>query len=172
MKQLIIAFLIVFSLQVTINKPALPQVKAQETKQIEAPRAKEKKRGVKHATKAKKPVRKAPVVSKSVPKPAPVPSSSSVASIITDAANRHGIDPARALRIATCESGLNVLARNTGYYAGGGNPTGLFQYLPETWQRIGSRSPYGVGDIYSAQDQANVTMWAWANGYAGEWECQ
>lgn len=117
-------------------------------------------------------VKKAPVVAKSVPKPAPVSNSSSIASIITVAANRYGIDPTRALRIAQCESGLNPRASNLNYYAGGGNPTGLFQYLPETWNRIGSRSPYGVGNIYSAEDQANVTMWAWANGYAGEWECQ
>lgn len=108
MKQLIIAFLIVFSLQVTINKPALPQVQAQETKQIEAPKAKEKKRGVKHATKAKKPVRKAPVVSKSVPKPAPVPTGS-----CSDWIRAAGIsDVASASELIRRESGCNPNAIN------------------------------------------------------------
>lgn len=124
-------------------------------------------KAVKKQSEKPKPTR----VSKSVPKPAPVPSPNSVVSIITAAANRYGVDVDRALRIAQCESGYNSSAVNTGYFAGGGHPTGLFQYLPETWNRIAGRSPYGVGNIYSAQDQANVTMWAWANGYAGEWEC-
>lgn len=108
MKQLIIAFLIVFSLQVTINKPALPQVQAQETKQIEAPKAKEKKRVVKHATKAKKPVRKAPVVAKSVPKPAPVPTGS-----CSDWIRAAGIsDVASASELIRRESGCNPNAIN------------------------------------------------------------
>jgi len=108
MKQLIIAFLIVFSLQVTINKPALPQVQAQETKQIEAPRAKEKKRVVKDATKVKKPVKKAPVVAKSVPKPAPVPTGS-----CSDWIRAAGIsDVASASELIRRESGCNPNAIN------------------------------------------------------------
>ena len=96
---------------------------------------------------------------------------SDVESIVRAAARAHGIDPDYFVRIARCESTLNPNAVNYGYYAGGGHPTGLFQYLPETWNRIGGRSPYGVGNVYSAQDQANVTAWAFANGYSGEWEC-
>ena len=94
-----------------------------------------------------------------------------VTQYIINAANRHGVDPNYLLRVAKCESGHNPNAVNRNYYAGGGNPTGLFQYLPETWNRIGSRSPYGVGNIWNALDQANVTAWAFANGYAKEWEC-
>lgn len=126
---------------------------------------------VKDATPKKKATTKPVVQPRAISKPVPASNSGDVVGIITKAALKHGIDPARAVRIANCESTLNPQAQNTGYYAGGGHPTGLFQYLPETWNRIGSRSPYGVGNIYSAQDQANVTMWAWANGYAGEWEC-
>lgn len=171
MKQLIIAFLIVFSLQVTINKPALPQVQAQETKQIEAPKAKEKKRGVKHATKAKKPVKKAPVVAKSVPKPVAVPSTSSVSSIITAAANRHGIDPARALRIAQCESGLNPQSVNYNYNENG-YPSGLFQHLSGYWPARAAKHGYPGASVFDPVANANVTMAMWASGSAGLWECQ
>jgi len=121
MKQLIIAFLIVFSLQVTINKPALPQVQAQETKQIEAPRAKEKKRVVKDATKVKKPVKKAPVVAKSVPKPAPVPTGS-----CSDWIRAAGIsDVASASELIRRESGCNPNAINPSSGA-----CGISQSLP------------------------------------------
>ena len=108
MRELITAFIIVFTLQLVTNKPALPEVQAQETKQIEAPRAKEKKRVVKHATKAKKPVRKAPVVSKSVPKPAPVPTGS-----CSDWIRAAGIsDVASASELIRRESGCNPNAIN------------------------------------------------------------
>lgn len=104
-------------------------------------------------------------------KPKPVVALS-VEQTVRTAARKHGVDEDHLVRIARCESTLNPSAVNYGYAAGGGNPTGLFQYLPETWTRIGSRSPYGVRDVYSARDQAEVTAWAFANGYAGEWACK
>lgn len=152
--------------------PPQPVQAQNETKPPQVATKPIKKKVVKDATPKKKTVTKPVVQPRAVSKPIPASNSGDVVSIITKAALKHGIDPARAVRIANCESTLSPTAQNTGYYAGGGHPTGLFQYLPETWNRIGSRSPYGVGNIYSAQDQANVTMWAWANGYASEWECR
>lgn len=175
MRTLLISFIAILTVTGLQNIDFPPQPRAmasQETKTVtEAVKQPVKKKVVKDATKKRKASTKPVVQPRAISKPIPTSNSSDVVSIITKAAVKHGIDPARALRIANCESTLNPRAQNTGYYAGGGHPTGLFQYLPETWNRIGSRSPYGVGDIYSAQDQANVTMWAWANGYASEWEC-
>lgn len=107
------------------------------------------------------------------PAPAPAPEEQplTIEQIIRNAATKHGMNPDYMVAIAMCESTLNPEAVNYGYYAGGGHPTGLFQYLPETWNRIGSRSPYGVRDVMNATHQAEVTAWAFANGYAGEWEC-
>lgn len=100
----------------------------------------------------------------------------SIQQMISTAAIKHGLDPARMLRIAKCESTFNPNAVNKNYYAGGGNPSGLYQYLPETWNRIGGRSPYGVGNgpssRFDVQHNINVTMWAFANGYSGEWACK
>lgn len=102
-------------------------------------------------------------------------STESIKRMIAEAAVKHGLSPDRMLRIANCESTFNPNAVNKNYYAGGGNPSGLYQYLPETWNRIGGRSPYGRGagpsSRFDAQHNINVTMWAFANGYGGEWEC-
>lgn len=96
--------------------------------------------------------------------------------MIREAAPKHGLSVERMLRIAKCESTFNPNAVNKNYYAGGGHPSGVYQYLPETWNRIGGRSPYGVGagpdSRFDPQHNINVTMWAYANGYAGEWECK
>jgi len=75
---------------------------------------------------------------------------SEIVNIIRTSAIKHGIDPDYLVEVARCESTLKPNSINYNYYAGGGHPTGLFQYLPETWNRIGSRSPYGVGDISNA----------------------
>lgn len=101
-------------------------------------------------------------------------SSGDMRDVITRAANKYGLSPAYMIRVATCESTLNPGAINRGYYAGGGNPSGLYQYLPETWKRISSRSPYGTqpqSEVFNGHTNANVTAWAFANGYVGEWAC-
>lgn len=91
---------------------------------------------------------------------------------ISQKAIEYGLDPQRMLRIAKCESGFNPGAINKNYYAGGGNPSGLYQYLPETWSRIGGRSGLQADNVFDWQQNVNVTMWAFANGYAGEWACK
>ena len=96
---------------------------------------------------------------------------SNVEQIVRDAANKYGISEDYFVSIAKCESTLNPNAVNYGYYAGGGNPSGLFQYLPETWNRLSNLS--GIyGDIWDATSQAELTAWAFANGHSGEWECR
>jgi len=118
-----------------------------------------------------KPKTKPTVVSQSIPKPAPIPNSSSVASIITAAANRHGIDPARALRIATCESTLDPTRVNYDYFENG-YPSGLFQHLSGYWPARAAEHGYPGASVFDAEANANVTMSMWASGSAGLWECQ
>jgi len=122
-----------------------------------------------------KPLKPAESKPEPAPKPEPVVQTGSTQQIkasIIKWADHYGLSSTRMLRIANCESTFRPSAVNYNYYAGGGHPTGLFQYLPETWNRIGSRSPYGVGDIWNYEHQSRVTAWAFANGYAGEWACK
>lgn len=91
--------------------------------------------------------------------------------MVREQAIAHGLDPNYMVQVAMCESGLGRDLVNEGYYAGGGNPTGIFQFLPETWTRISGRSPYGIGNILNHAQNIKVASWAFANGYAGEWEC-
>lgn len=111
------------------------------------------------------------------PAPAPQPqpkASGSVESIVRAAAVKHGVNPDYLVRVANCESTMGKNMVNRSYYAGGSHPTGLFQYLKETWNRISSRSPYGQqpwSEVMNNHTNAHVTAWAFANGYSGEWEC-
>lgn len=98
----------------------------------------------------------------------------SVESMVRAAASKHGVNPDYLVRVAMCESTMNPNAQNKNYFAGGSHPTGLFQYLMETWNRISSRSPYGQqpwSEVTNPWINAHVTAWAFANGYSGEWEC-
>lgn len=101
---------------------------------------------------------------------APTQATGDIEAIVRAAANKYGISEDYFVSVARCESTLNPTAVNHNYYAGGGNPSGLFQYLPETWSRISSRA--GVsGDVFDATINAEVTGWAFANGYSNEWAC-
>ena len=68
-----------------------------------------------------------------------------VKAIITDAANRYGVDPDTAIRIARIESELNPRAQNENSSAGG-----LFQFIDSTWKTYGQGKnkydPYASAD--------------------------
>lgn len=93
--------------------------------------------------------------------PAPSASSGSIADIIITAANRHGVDPNRLLRVARCESGLNPRAYNPAgpYY-------GLFQFHLTTFKAFGGQ------DIYDPSDQSDVAARMFARGLASHWGCK
>lgn len=91
---------------------------------------------------------------------------------ITKWAAHYGVPVERLLRIAKCESGYNPKAVNRGYYAGGGNPSGLFQYLPSTFRSYSKMAGLENADIWDYEAQAHVTAWAFANGKSGAWECK
>lgn len=103
---------------------------------------------------------------------APVTASQSeIEAFIREQAPLHGLDVERMVRIGRCESGFITNNINYSYYAGGGHPTGVYQYLPETWSRISGRSGLG-GDVFDGKQNVLVTMWAFQNGYSGEWACK
>ena len=103
---------------------------------------------------------------------APVADPGSVQQMIIDAANKYGLDPNRMLRIAKCESGFRVDAVNTGYTAGGGHPSGIFQFIPSTWNNMSNKAGFGGASVFDAYSNVNVAAWAFSNGRAGEWSCK
>lgn len=95
--------------------------------------------------------------------------SGNIQQIIVDAANRYGVDPNRALRIAKCESGFNPNAVNYSYNENG-YPSGLFQHLSGYYPARAAKYGYST-NVFDAYSNANVTMAMWRDGQAGLWEC-
>lgn len=67
------------------------------------------------------------------------------------------------VRVASCESGLNRLAKNPSSTA-----SGLFQFLyPSTW----ATTPYAGKDVWSAKWNALAAAWLYKNSGPGPWVC-
>jgi LysM repeat protein len=98
------------------------------------------------------------------PAPQPAPAGAgNITAIITAAAQRYGQSPAAMIAVAQCESSLNPNAYNGEYGA-----SGLFQFLPSTWQT----TPYASSNIFDPYASANAAGWMWSVGRRGEWVCQ
>ncbi len=82
----------------------------------------------------------------------------SVDAIIMAAAAKWGVDGHWMIRIASCESGErpNAVSSNGSYY-------GLFQFLPSTFKA------HGGTDIFSAEQQSDITANMLAHGGARSW---
>lgn len=91
--------------------------------------------------------------------------------IITAAANKYGLSPSYMIRVATCESSLDPNKVNHSYYAGGGNPSGLYQFIPSTWVHYSHKAGYGGASVFNPVAAANVASYAFAHGHSGEWAC-
>jgi uncharacterized protein YraI len=83
--------------------------------------------------------------------------------IIYAAADAYGQPREDMLRVARCESLLDPSAVNSTSQA-----SGLFQFLPATWQR----TPFADQDVFDPVANANATAWMWQQGNRGEWTCQ
>jgi len=103
--------------------------------------------------------------------PAAQGSKDEVAATITYWANHYGVDPEWMLRVARCESGLSVSALNKNYYAGGGNPSGIFQFLPQTFYANAARVGIADPNLWDFRQQAQVAAWMFAHGQSKQWEC-
>lgn len=101
--------------------------------------------------------------------PAPV---GSVEQIVRQAARKYGLNEDHMVVVARCESSLNPRSVNYGYYAGGGHPSGLFQFIPSTWATMSAQAGYSGSDVFNPVANANVAAWAWAHGMSGQWECK
>ena len=97
--------------------------------------------------------------------------SGDIQQIIVDAADRYGVDPNRALRIAKCESGFNPNAVNYGYNENG-YPSGLFQHISGYWGARAAKYGYAGASVFDPVANANVTMGMRRDGQAGLWECR
>jgi soluble lytic murein transglycosylase-like protein len=87
-------------------------------------------------------------------------------------ANAYGVDPNWLLRVAKCESGYNPLASNKGYYAGGGNPSGVFQFLPQTFAANAARAGIPGANLWDVDSQAHVAAYMFSIGQSGQWACK
>ena len=109
------------------------------------------------------------------PTTAPVPvsgSSDEVQATIVYWANHYGVDPNWMLGVAKCESGFSPAAINHGYYAGGGNPSGIFQFLPETFYGNAAKIGLVAANLWDYHHQAQVAAWMFSVGQSGQWECK
>jgi soluble lytic murein transglycosylase-like protein len=96
-----------------------------------------------------------------------------VQQVIVAAADRHGVDRERMLRIAKCESSYRPDVVNRHYSAAdGSHPSGLFQFIDSTWAFMSSGAGYAGASVFDATANANTAAWAFAHGYASHWECQ
>ncbi|HUH57434.1 MAG TPA: transglycosylase SLT domain-containing protein [Pseudomonadales bacterium] len=99
-------------------------------------------------------------------------SNGSIEQIITDAANKYGIDPNYAIQIARCESTLNKNAVNYNYAEiPGHHPSGLYQHLTNYWPARAAKYGYAGASVFDPVANANVTMGMWRDGAKGLWEC-
>lgn len=99
--------------------------------------------------------------------------SSDVPRLITKWAGYYGVSADYLLRIARCESGYSPSAVNRNYSAGGGNPSGVFQFLPDTFARYTDATHANfTGDIWNADDNVHAAAYAFSHGGSGEWECK
>lgn len=93
----------------------------------------------------------------------PANDESGIIGIIYAAADRYGQPREDMLRVARCESNLNPNAVNPTSQA-----SGLFQFLPSTWET----TPYADQNIFDPVANANAAAWMWDNGRRNEWVCQ
>lgn len=86
---------------------------------------------------------------------------------IEKAAKKYGQSLADAIRVARCESGLDPGQVN-GESVGSEHASGLFQFLPSTWQT----TPYRTRNIFNPKWNSLAAMYMWSVGRRGEWVCQ
>lgn len=109
------------------------------------------------------------LIAKVAPPPTPTPVAPSpsgsyttqqIIDIITAAGRRYGVEPSYLIKIARCESSLNIRAYNPA-----GPYIGLFQFLPSTFYANGGK------DLYNPYDQSDVAARMISRGMARHWGC-
>ena len=105
------------------------------------------------------------------PEPRPArprpPAPAAVDRVIREAADRWGADPEQMLRVAYCESSYNPNAYNPGH-----GDSGLFQFIPATWDRWSIRAGYADVSPFDAVANANTAAMMFGRGMASHWTCK
>jgi uncharacterized protein YabE (DUF348 family) len=83
------------------------------------------------------------------------------------AAAQWGVDPNVMLSIMECESNGNAADVST-FVVDGQHPTGLFQYLPTTWEAAGGT----MANIFDGSTQIQLTAKKISEDGTGAWACQ
>lgn len=120
------------------------------------------------------PVAQAPQAASNVPAQQTPASANSgdVVALIYKWAAYYGISGDYLLHIAQCESSLNPNNVNYNYTAGGGHPSGVFQFLPTTFARYATLAGIVNPYIFNADNNVQAAAYAFSHGGAGEWECK
>lgn len=100
------------------------------------------------------------------------PSIAAIKAAIVKWAAYYSVSSGLLLRIADCESSFNPNAVNRSYYAGGGNPSGIFQFLPSTFTRYASSAGIVNPNVFNYEHNIQAAAYAFSHGGASEWECK
>lgn len=84
-----------------------------------------------------------------------------VGDCIHGAAVTYSADESWMINVSQCESSWDRYAQNPS------GSSGLFQFLPSTWET----TPYGNKDIWSVKYQSLAAAWMYVVGRSGEWVC-
>lgn len=82
---------------------------------------------------------------------------------------KYGADAKQVKRVGICESKLSM---NPPGHNDGGLANGAWQYHVPTWEWLTGLMGEPDLNIKSFHDQAKVTSWAFAHGYAYLWTCK
>lgn len=91
-----------------------------------------------------------------------------VPSMIVDAAQRHGADADRMLRVAWCESRFDPGA----YNRWDGGSAGIFQFQPRTYAWASHAAGVGGASPFDAFANVEAAAWLFARGGASHWSCR
>lgn len=95
------------------------------------------------------------------------PAPAAIDRVVREAAERWGTDPEQLLRVAFCESSYNPAAYNPGH-----GDSGLFQFIPATWERYSVRAGYADASPFDVVANANTAAMMFSRGMASSWTCR
>lgn len=96
---------------------------------------------------------------------------STIIGIISKWAAHYGLEAGWLIRVAECESTFDPAAINP-YYSDGGNPTGLFQFVPPTFYHYAQKAGIVGANIWNVEHQSQTAAYMFSIGESKQWECK